>query len=118
MAMLHTGDCVVGHLGQVDELITHIDEGHAFAFSAQGEIEDPAVPGERFVDVADLDGDMIDADETWLAGSGHGSALCSVVVAERRVLGQSFHFGAYLPALAVEKRIDRPAQAGMRDPVR
>ena len=84
-----TPDRVVGHQGQVDELVAHVDEGVALALAAQCEIEDAAVPLERFIDVADLDRDVIDADEPRFLSFGHdrlrylcypgvraGAALC------------------------------------------
>ncbi len=53
-------------LHQGDELVAHVDEGLALAFAAQGEIEDLAVEGERFLDVADLEGDVVHADQLGL----------------------------------------------------
>ena len=66
-------DRVIGHQRHVDELVAHVDEGVALALAAQGEVEDPPVPVERLVDVADLDRDMVDADEPRLLSFGHGS---------------------------------------------
>ena len=48
----------VGLLGaagrQRDELVAHVDEGHAPSAAAQREVEDPSVELERLVDVGDL----------------------------------------------------------------
>jgi len=60
MALFLAGDLVIRHPGQVDELVAHVDERIALTLAAQGEIEDLRVPGQRLVDVADLDRDMID----------------------------------------------------------
>jgi len=51
-----SGTCV-----EIDELVAHVDEGIALAATAQCEIEDLAVPVERFADVGDLDRDVVDA---------------------------------------------------------
>ena len=63
MPLLDAVDRVVGHQGHVDELVAHVDERVALALAAQREIEDTPVPRQRLIDVADLDRDMIDADE-------------------------------------------------------
>src|SRR5579859_6038352 len=63
MALLLARRGVVGHQCDVDELVAHVDEGVALTFAAQGEIEDLRVPGQRLVDIPDLDRDMVDADE-------------------------------------------------------
>ena len=57
-------------LHQVDELIAELDKGVTRPFRAQGEVEDLAVKGKGLVDIADLEGDVVDADETRLAGVG------------------------------------------------
>ena len=41
------------------ELIAEIDEGHGVALAAQFEVEQATVEGERLVDVADFEGDMV-----------------------------------------------------------
>jgi catechol 2,3-dioxygenase-like lactoylglutathione lyase family enzyme len=51
--------------GERDELVAHVDEGHAPGTAAQLEIEDPAVKLERFVDTPDLERDVVDSDEAW-----------------------------------------------------
>src|SRR5260370_21384259 len=71
MPLLDAVGRVVGHQGHVDELVAHVDEGVTLALAAQVEIEDPPVPIESLVDVADLDRDMIDADEPRLLSFGH-----------------------------------------------
>ena len=57
------------HFAQRQELVAHVDERLALAASAQREAEDLAVEGERLLDVADFERDVIDADE---AGKGEG----------------------------------------------
>ena len=47
---------------QREELIAKIDEGRGLALAAQLEVEQPTVEGQRLVDVADLERDMIEAD--------------------------------------------------------
>src|SRR5205807_1663383 len=64
---------VIGHPRQVDELVAHIDERVTLPLAAQREIEDLPIPGERLVDIADLDRDMIDADQLRLPAVTHGS---------------------------------------------
>ena len=47
-----------------EELVAHVDERHRLAgAAAQREVEEAPVPGERLVDVADLERDMVDPDE-------------------------------------------------------
>src|SRR5260370_24359020 len=71
MAALDALMPVVRHPRDIDELVAQVDEGVALALAAQFEIEDPPVPFERLVDVADLDRDMVDADELGLLAVGH-----------------------------------------------
>src|SRR5215469_13672361 len=52
---------------QVDELVAELDESIARAFSPKREIEDLGVKFESLVDIADFEGDVIDADEPRLA---------------------------------------------------
>jgi len=49
---------------QRDELIPHVDEGHAPAAAAQREIEDPSVEVERGVDVVDLHRYVVHTDQS------------------------------------------------------
>ena len=58
-------------LGDGEELVAEIEEGHAGHAAAELEGEQPAVEVERGVEVADLERDVIDADEP---GGGHISA--------------------------------------------
>jgi hypothetical protein len=58
---------------QRQELIAEIDEGHARLTAAQFEGEELRVEVERFVDIADLDRDMVEADKARLVGAGLGS---------------------------------------------
>ena len=58
---------VVGGLSparaQREELVAEIDERHRRADAApQLEVDQARVPGERLVDVADLEGDVVDPD--------------------------------------------------------
>src|SRR5947207_1387008 len=71
MPPLDPGLLVVGHARQIDELVAHVDESGAFAAAAQIELEDLAVPVQRLVDVADLDRDMVDADQAGLLAVAH-----------------------------------------------
>src|SRR5438094_1500205 len=79
MPLLDAINRVVGHQGHVDELVAHVDEGVALALAAQFEIEDLAVPSESLVDVADLDRDMIDTNESRLLSFGHDRPPTSVL---------------------------------------
>ena len=48
---------------QRDELVAQIDERHRVAVApTQGEVEDPSVEGERLLEVADLQRDVVDPD--------------------------------------------------------
>ena len=71
MAALDVLSCGPVHQRHVDELVAHVDEGVALALAAQGEIENPPIPVERLIDVADLDRDMIDADQPWFVAFAH-----------------------------------------------
>src|SRR5438067_8725592 len=71
MPPLDPGLLVVRDARQIDELVAHIDKGSAFAAAAQIELEDLAVPVQRLVDVADLDRDMVDADQPGLLAVAH-----------------------------------------------
>src|SRR5206468_6922028 len=68
--------CVVGGLRPAfrkrDELVAHVDEGHAPRAATQLEVEDPTVELERVVDALDLERNVVDADEPW-----HGTSLAS-----------------------------------------
>jgi hypothetical protein len=58
-----------------DELVAHVHERHPRRPPAQGQVEDPAVEGERLVDVADLERHVVDAHQ---AGAlGHGASQLS-----------------------------------------
>jgi hypothetical protein len=47
-----------------DELIAQVDEGHRSPRSAaELELEEASIPGERFLDVADLERNVVDPDE-------------------------------------------------------
>src|SRR4029078_4236774 len=49
------------------ELVAHVDERHAADAAAQVEAEQPAVEVERRVEVGDLEGGVVDPDQTRLA---------------------------------------------------
>jgi len=61
-----------GDQRHVDELVAHVDKGVALALATQREIEDAGIPGKCLVDVADLDRDMVDADQPRLFSFRHG----------------------------------------------
>src|SRR5205085_6103668 len=71
MAALDPALLVIGHPRQVNELVAHVDEGAALVLAAQVEVENLAVPGQRLVDIADLDRDMVDADQPGLLAVAH-----------------------------------------------
>ena len=58
----------VGLLGAAgrerDELVAHVDEGHATSAAAQREVEDPSVELERLVDVGDLHRYVVHTDQS------------------------------------------------------
>ena len=60
---------VVARLGPAsregEELVAHIHERHPVGdAAAELQVEEAPVPGERFVDVADLERDVVDPDES------------------------------------------------------
>src|SRR5262249_53712412 len=67
----------VGRLGaallQREELVAQIDERRGLALSAQLELEQTAVEGQRLLDVADLERDMVETDGARFACFRHGS---------------------------------------------
>ena len=72
--------------GECDELIPHVDEGHRAANSAaQLEFEESPVPGQRLLDVTDLECDVVDPDEP-----GHRTPPyeCSARVATKRAASE------------------------------
>src|SRR4051794_27551308 len=71
MAALHPLAPPIRHQRQIDELVAHVNKGVALALAAQGELENPPVPVERLVDIADLNRDMVDTDETRLPVVAH-----------------------------------------------
>src|SRR6185369_5452630 len=62
---------------QRNELIAQVDEGHGIAFAPQLECEEAAVERQRLLDVADLERDMVEADDAGLLRSSHGISYCS-----------------------------------------
>src|SRR5439155_20229282 len=53
---------------QGQELVAEIDESHAVALAAKLEIENTAIERQRFLDIADLQGDVVETDGAGLAG--------------------------------------------------
>ena len=51
-------------LAQRQELVAEVDERHPRRPAAQLELEESAVEGQRLLDVADLERDVVDADQT------------------------------------------------------
>src|SRR6266542_4728432 len=68
---------VVGRLGaallQRKELVAQIDERRGLALAAQLELEQAAVEGQRLLDIADLERDMVETDGARLPCFRHGS---------------------------------------------
>src|SRR5262249_6146673 len=58
---------------QRQELVAQIDEGRGLALAAQLEIEQAAGEGERLLDIADLESDMVETDGARLPCFRHGS---------------------------------------------
>ena len=52
---------------QRDELVAQVDEGILVASASQLKFEDPPVEGERLIDVAHLEGHMVEADRSRLS---------------------------------------------------
>ena len=50
-------------LGEGDELLPNVDEGHPLHPSPQLDLEDRAVEGQRLLHVPDLEGDVVEADQ-------------------------------------------------------
>ena len=55
--------CLLAALGEREELVAHVDERHPGHDAAQVELEEPAVEGQRLLDVSDLEGHVVDPDE-------------------------------------------------------
>src|SRR5204862_306541 len=56
---------------QREELVAKVDEGHVRLAAAQLEAEQFAVEAKRLVNVADLDRDMVEADQAGFVRSWH-----------------------------------------------
>src|SRR5216684_3344114 len=52
--------------GDVNELVSQIDEGYLRTAPTQREFEQPAIEGQRFLYVPDLEGHVVDTDEPCL----------------------------------------------------
>ena len=57
-------------LHQRNELVAHVDERHPSPAASQLELEESSVELERLVDVADLERDVVDADESGQSAPG------------------------------------------------
>lgn len=69
---------------QRDELIAKIDEGHCLALAAQLKVEDTAIERQRFLDIADFQRYVIEADGAWLCGMNHLTLLLQPVESVRK----------------------------------
>lgn len=67
-------------LRQGDELIAKIDERHRVAFATKGELQNLAVEFEGLVDIANLEGNMVDAHGSGLFYLTHFVHLSPIVV--------------------------------------
>src|SRR5215468_2189636 len=69
---------IIGGLGaallQRDELIAQIDERRGLALAAQFELEQAAVEGERLLDIADLESDVVETDGARFPWLWHGGS--------------------------------------------
>ncbi len=61
-------------LGERDELVAQVHEGHPAGAAAELEVEDAPVELERLLDVADLEGDVVQTDEPRTAHTAIESA--------------------------------------------
>src|SRR5690348_13654003 len=57
------------------ELVAEVDEGHRAGPAAQRELEDLSVEGERLVDVADLEGHVVDPERPRARSLAHGRSV-------------------------------------------
>jgi tryptophan synthase beta subunit len=60
---------------QRDELVAKIDEGHHLVLAAQLKVEDAAIKCQRFLDIADFQRYMVEADSARLCGANHSTLL-------------------------------------------
>src|SRR5262249_50281493 len=69
---------VVGGLGaaflQREELIAQIDERRGLALAAQFEVEQASIECQRLLDIADLEGDMVETDGARFPGFRQGGS--------------------------------------------
>src|SRR5262245_47300892 len=69
---------VVGGLGapllQRQELVAQIDEGRGLALAAQFEVEQATVECQRLLDIADLEGNMVETDGARFSWLRHGGS--------------------------------------------
>ena len=52
-------------VGQREELVPHVQEGHSRRPAAQLEVEDPSVERQGLLEIADLERDVVDPDQAW-----------------------------------------------------
>jgi hypothetical protein len=88
-----------------DELVAHVDERHPPPAPAQRQLEDPGVEVERLLDAADLEGDVVDADEA--SASVHARIFADESTS--KLLQRSICRGG------VEGRSPRGSRLGQRD---
>src|SRR5437660_1669310 len=58
---------------QREELVAQVDDRRGLALAAQLELEQTAVEGQRLLDIADLERDMVETDGACFACFRHGS---------------------------------------------
>jgi hypothetical protein len=58
---------------QCDELVAKIDEGHRLTLATQLKVEDAAIECQRFLDIADFQRDMVEADGARLCDADHSN---------------------------------------------
>ena len=63
---------------QGKELVAKIDEGGVLALASQLEFEQATVEGQRLLDVADLERDVVHTHRACLPRLGHGTSPASV----------------------------------------
>ena len=59
-------------LGEVEELINHVDKGLSVGATSKREVERVALQRQRLVDIIDLETDMIETDRVVLLGGSVG----------------------------------------------
>src|SRR6266540_1135598 len=107
---------VVGRLGaallQRKELVAQIDERRGLALAAQLELEQAAVEGQRLLDIADLERDMVETQGARFSCLRHGSLRSS----GRSSCGDIDGIGQYGPTHAPCRCNARGARSGTGHP--